>query len=368
MNKSFFTGLFLCASFLTPTVYAQAKPKERPPEKVSVEQAITGENTIKRIYVGQAEAMRRVTIIPRVSGYIDAVPFQEGSVVEEGDVLFEIEKTKYQATVNSQKSKLKQLDAEIAYAKSSLNRQEKVLEKKAISKDEVENSLSLLEKLLAQKSGVEADLIIAEEDLKYCTIRSPFKGRVGRIAHPKGQYITTNDSLVTLTEENPIYVTFTMSENDLLNIFGDINKLKELAEVEVYTANEKLYEEKGTITITDNQVDPTTDTLKVWATFKNDKTILQPGSILTVHVKHKESQKMPSVPMTAVMHDADGAFVFKVNKDNIVERQEVTPGEINGYQQSIYSGVNAGETVVTDGVHKIKPGMKVDPVQKKSKN
>lgn len=357
------------ASTPSATPAAAAASPATPLNTVSVDRVTMGKDTISRTYVGRVEAMRKVLVIPRVSGVIEAVPFKEGSLVKEGDVLFEIEKTRYEATVKSANAKLMQLDAEIAYARKTYERQQGLLEKKAISEDEVENAHSILEKLIAQRLAAEAELTLAEEDLRYCTIKAPFKGRVGRLSQSQGQYITPSQSLVTLTEENPIYITFSLSESDLLNLFGNIESLKDQAVLSINTANGSPYKgSEGRIVITDNEVNPMTDTLKVWSQFENKDHILQSGSIVTVNLKRKDNETVPIVPLTAIQYDKDGAFVYVVGEGDTAVRRNIIPGEITGYSQSVYDGLKEAETVIIDGSHKVRPGAKIKPVYKTNKN
>lgn len=366
MNQNYFPhiclGILLSLGSMT---YAGAP--EMPPSIVLAEKVGMKTQQISRTYIGKIEAISSVNILPRVSGIIDAIPVKEGQVVTQGTVLFEIEKIRYQAAVQSAESKIKQLDAEIHYAQTTYDRQNAILKEDAISKDEVDNAKSTLDKLMAQRSANEADLILAKEDLAYCTIKAPFTGKIGRVNFHQGQYITpTTSSLASITQLDPIYVRFNISEQDLQEIFGNPTVLQKEAIVKIQTANGAAYQEVGSIAITDNMVDTGTDTLTVWAKFENPDSILIPGGIATVKLIKKEEKNLPSITLSAVQHDQNGAFVYIINEQGQAMRTPVTLGEIENKKQTILEGLNEGQTVIIDGVHKIRPGVQIVPQFKKS--
>lgn len=346
-----------------------AQPSALPAARVLVEKTTMAKDEVSRKYIGRIEAINKVSLQPRVSGTLVAAPFHEGDIVQEGQILFEIEDTRYKASVQAAEAKVQQLDVKIDYARKNYERQRNLYRTNAVSKDQVENSLSLLKGLEAEKLAAEAELILAREDLRYTRIAAPLTGRIGRLTYSVGNYITpTSQPLATITQIDPIYVRFPMSERDVLSLFGDVDKLADEADVRLITAATHAYPQHGTINLGDNEIVSDTDSLTVWARFENPKQTLQSGGITTVIVNKKDTVRVPVVTVSAVQHDGYGAFVYVVGEGNKIEKREVIPGSVNGRKQTIYKGLNEGEIVVIDGTHKVSPGATVMPVFEEDKH
>lgn len=331
--------------------------------KVTVENVGTGQDKVERTYIGRVEAVRKVDIQVRVSGVIEDVLFSEGGMVEKGQVLYKIESVRYEAAVKSAEARIRELEAEIVYASGTYSRQKGLYEKNAVSKDEMENALSNLEKFKAQKLSAEADLTTAREDLDYCTITAPFEGRMGRTVYPEGQYVTPSGrELVSITQVNPVYVRFPVSESDILGVFGSLEAMRSQARVVINIASGMRYSETGRIVIGDNEVESSTDSLNMWAVFDNADQVLQSGGVVVVTISRDENEVVPMVPITAVQHDSKSAFVYVLDGDNKAVRRDVIAGEVTGGRQAVYQGLEPGESVITDGFQKFREGDRVEPV------
>lgn len=342
-------------------VFAQ-KPAAGPPS-VLVEKVTMAQDRISGKYIGRIEAVNKVSLQARVSGALLEAPFKEGDIVHQGDVLFRIEDTRYKASVQAGEAKVEQLDVKIDYAKKNYERQSNLLKTSAVSKDQVDNALSVLKEYEAQKAEAEANLVLAREDLDYTVIRAPLTGRIGRLSYSVGNYITpSSQPLATITQIDPIYVRFPMSERDVLSLFGNVDKLKEDASVCLITAALHKYGLPGSIALTDNEVQSDTDTLTVWALFENPKQTLQSGGIATVIVNKKDTAQTPVVTVSAVLHDAEGSFVYVLDDRNVASRRDVIVGGVNGRKQSVLQGLSEGEIVVIDGTHKVRVNEAVAPV------
>ena len=192
---------------------------------------------------------------------------------------------------------------------------------------------------------------------------APITGRTGRVTFSTGNYITpTSGSLVTITGIDEVYVKFPISERDFLSLFGTQEKMKKDALVSVNLANGKAYDQPGKIFMTDNTVQPTTDTLNVWARFPNPEDVLTPGGVVTVNLSKKNVDRFPAANISSVMHDAYKSYVYVVNDQGVVERRDVTLGNTVNNEQCFSSGVKEGEVIIIDGMHKVRPGAKVNPV------
>ena len=343
-------GSGLLFSLLVPG-YSQGAPGgAAKPSTVLVEKATAIDSAVNKKYIGQVEAIDRVTVQPRVSGNIVATRFREGKVVKKGDLLFEIEDTRYKAAVEEAVAKKAQLEAKLLYAKNSFERYNRLLASKSVSMDTVENAKSTMHALEAEIQSADAAITVAKDDLNYTKLTAPITGR------------TTSGSLVTITGIDEVYVKFPISERDFLSLFGTQEKMKKDALVSVNLANGKAYDQPGKIFMTDNTVQPTTDTLNVWARFPNPEDVLTPGGVVTVNLSKKNVDRFPAANISSVMHDAYKSYVYVVNDQGVVERRDVTLGNTVNNEQCFSSGVKEGEVIIIDGMHKVRPGAKVNPV------
>ncbi len=263
-------------------------------------------------YIGNVEAIEQVDSIARVSGTLTVAPdFEEGSTVQKGQLLFEIDPTPYQAKVDSAKAIIAQTEARIAYAESNYRRLNNLYEKNAGSQDDKESAFANLQSLKAELASAQASLTLAEEDLKYTKIYSEITGRAGRRAYSTGAYVSPqSQALLRVAQMDPIYVRFTMSERDFLSLFGNAAKLKESSRIQLTLPNDTTYAHPGEICFIDNSVKSTTDTIKIWAKFSNPDETLNPGGVLTVNLTKVGSKTAASVLPSAIMFDGKTNYVY----------------------------------------------------------
>ncbi len=367
----------LAAATLTPALiqpaYAQAPhPKKAStvlaphPKKASTvlaQKATTVGSVVNKKYIGHVEAIDNVAVVARVSGNIDSTQFKEGSIVKKGDLLFEIEDTRYTAALESKQAEKQQLEAKLKYAKDSYDRYNKLLSSKSVSKDTVENAKSAMLALQAQLMAADAAITLAKDDLMYTKVTAPITGRTGRVKYSTGNYVTpASGTLVTITGTEEVYVRFPLSERDYIFLFGNRENIRNNANIELTLANGKVYPDAGRVYMTDNEVKTTTGTMNVWAKFSNKDDVLIPGGVVTVTLSKKNVDTYPAANISSVMHDSHKSYVYVLNKDNVVERRDVTLGNIVGNMQCFTSGVNEGDTVIIDGMHKVDAGAKATPV------
>ena len=342
------TGLLLASD-----LSAQDPAQNAPAVSVVAEKAQKITETGTRKYIGSLEAIEEVTLVARVSGYLNKINFREGELVKAGQPLFEIEDTTYQAQVKTAEAKLRQIEAELIYA-----------ENKIVSEEAFEDATRLLNFRKACLAEAEATLIDAKNNLSYTKILSPITGKIGKSTYTRGNYVTpTSKVLADIVQIAPIYVRFSISENDYLSLFGNAENIKEKAVVRIQTADKKLYGEKGKVTLVDNKVDSETGTMMIWATFENKDMKLNPGGLVTVLLSKAIKEEKTAVKLSAVQAEASGNFVYVIDAQNHALKRPVKLGEIVGNMQIIEEGVAPGETVAVDGTHKIlQPGMPVTPV------
>lgn len=353
-----FSSLLLAAAPL----YAQA-PAAAPASHVQVEKVTAGRDNIARLSIGCAESVRTMNIIAAVEGFIEEIAFREGSIVQQGDVLVRINPVRYEAALKQAEAAVASLDARIIYAENRYKRLRALAENFAASQENMETALAQWEGLKAQREGAKADLVRAKKNLDDCTIRAEVTGRIGRVALSAGNYVTQGEQLATLTQLDPIYVRFPLSQHDVDGIFHGAAHIGEVADIRMTTASGLRYPHKGKVAIVDNKLTGNTDTYTLWAQFDNAAHHLTHHSLAAVHVSLADTQQVAMVPLTAVHHDASGAFVYTVDAEtNTVARREVTAGTIQGRYQTIYEGLSEGEVVITDGSHKTRVGAVVIPV------
>ena len=371
-------------AFLLPSM-AWAQGGGKPAGvRVLVDQVIAKQPTIYRKYNGVFEPIEKVTSLARISGVLEKINFQEGDMVEAGQLMFQIEDVRYEAAVKAAQSRIDVIKAKIRYAQNSYNRNKGLAEQKAVSEDTAENTLSVLEGFQAELLGAEAELTLAEEDLKYTKISSTLTGRVGRVNYTEGNYITPQSGpLVTVVQIDPIYIRFSMSERDFNTLFGNLERLKERAKLSVQLASGEYYNGKGEIVFIDNQITAKTDTIYVWARYENPDQILNPGGLATILLARTEPEQKPAVKLSALMFDREGHYVYTLKEAEFEDknpmtgevsgkhqgmalvRRNVTLGAGDGEYQTVEAGLEVGETVVVDGTHKAVPGEEVMPVQVK---
>ena len=367
MNKKFVMSLSMAAvAALSIPMFAQMPGAMK--QVVGVAEVEDVANVQSRRYTGQVVAQAVVNVTPRVSGEILKLGFHDGDYVKKGQMLYTIEKTQYEAAVKQAEASIAEIKANLEYAQSSYDRNERLYEVNAASKDAMENTKSALGALKAAQAAAEAALVTAQENLKYTTITAAIDGLVGVTKYTEGNYITpSSGSMLTIIQMQPIRVRFSMSTGDFLSGYGSLTALKADGQVSLKLANGSEYATGGKIEFLNNEANVKTDAIQVYASFPNADMKLIPGSTVTVTLSKKSAAKMPAVPPSAVMHDAQTSFVYVVGEGNKVERRVVELGDMTKTHQLIKSGLKTGEKVVYQGTHKIMPGDEVVPAANEEK-
>lgn len=347
---------------LAGVAYAQAPGTTAP--YVQVGTVTKGKDAVARRSIGHTEAIRYVTVTSAVEGHLQQPQFKEGSIVKKGDVLFEIEPIRYKAAVQKAEATVNEIDAKLAYAEANFQRKSKLGATRLTSAENLDTAKAELEKLKAQKAEAEAELATAKKNLDDCTIYAEITGRIGRLNYSEGHYLRPGEELCTIRQMDPIYVRFPLSQTDVNGIFGGSRNISKVANVKLKLASGQDYPHNGRIRVVDNALSSKTDSYSLWAEFDNKDHILTPIGLGALTVSLGDTETVAMVPMTAVRYDNKGSFVYIVNDQNIVERRDVIAGTVQGSLQSIYKGLQEGETVITDGSHKTRDGAKVTPVMR----
>ena len=336
-----------------------------PAPTVVVEKAVPASAKAFRRYVGMVEAINSVQVIPRINGELRKIHFTEGSAVEAGQLLYEIEDTTYQAAVQGLEAQLEAQKATLAYATSEYARKSKLLKSNAVSASSHEIAVMEINVAKANIKRLEAALIDAKNTLSYTRITSPVSGRIGKSLVSAGNLLTPQMGALTDVQQlAPIYVKFSISEKALRRDFGGIEKVKKNARVRAVLADGKVSEETAPVTLVDNKINQKSNTITMWATFQNKSLELMPGSFVTVQLFAADTADgQTTVLPSALIMENGKCFVWILNnQNNIPVRKEVKIGETVAGRLIIIDGVKNGETVVVDGTHKIRPDAPVIPV------
>ncbi len=352
----------LVASVVVLAATARAAP---PPPAVTVVPVEIRDVAPVQTFPGQVQAIQSVTLVARVSAYVDKVVFQEGSLVKSGQLLFQLQQGPYQAAVEQAQGSLKQAEATLYNAQRNYERDSQA-GNLAISQQQVQQDVAARDVAAGQVDSARGALQTAAINLSYCTVTSPIDGRIGKALYTAGNLVSpTSGPLATVVQVDPIRVAFSVADAQLLAAQQASKQtqqqLSEAVTLDVQLPNGVAYSHPGKVEFINNQVDATTGTLTVWGRFENPEGLLIPGAYVTVSVRRTIPNKRPLVPVQAVQNDQQGQFVLLVGADNKVEQRQVKTGQQMGQDFIVEAGLTGGERVVTEGLQKVHPGEAVSP-------
>lgn len=338
---------------------------------VAVANAVTITDLAPRQYAGRLSPIDDVDIVPRVTGWIEKVNFKEGDFVEAGDLLFEIEDTTYVVAVKKAEAGLAQAEAELKNADTNYNRAKELLERNAGSQLDFDNAEQRLAQARAAVQLAEASLADAQNTLSYTKIKTPISGRIGKVTVTRGNLVTPQTGkIVDVKSFSPIHLKFAIGESVFSHTFEGEKRIRELAQIKVCPVGEDREDPEAIakypeakIELVDNKVDPSTNTVVIWATLENADYRFFPGSYATVLLSRKLQEPLVGVLLSALQTNGDEEFVFVVNSDNRVERRVIKRGPISGKYQVVLAGVESGESIVVEGMNKLQDGALVAPVE-----
>lgn len=309
-------------------------------------------------YVGRSEASQRVDVRARVNGVLLKRPFKEGMPVKSGDLLFSIDPAEFQANRDSAEANVARANAAVEEAVNNLLRYQELLKRDVASRAKFDEAKAKDGAARAELAAAKAVLEKAELDLAYTKISSPIDGQSGRAKADVGNLIGPDSgTLVTVVKLDPIYVVFSIGEREYLNYRerstnGDSQKLTP----RIRLANDELYPHDGRFDLIDNEVDPATGTISVRVTFPNPDRLLVPGQFVNVVLISEKPEKRVVVPQAAVQENQTGPFVLVVGPGNRVESRPIKTGQRVGQSIVALEGLEAGETIIVEGVQKVRPG------------
>ena len=327
-----------------------------PPPAVTVISLQPTEVTPGFGFNGRVVAVDEVQLRARVTGFLEQRRFEEGADVQAGDLLFVIEKAPYQAVVEQRQAELASAEANRANTAVQLQRGEELVKNNNIPKAEVDQRRAADQMAAAAILEAQAALEQAEINLGYTEIYAPIAGRIGRADLSVGNLVGPDSGvLATIVSQDPIYVTFPVTQRQLLAHRGERGD----PVVRVTLPDGTLYEHPGTLNFLDVQVDPGTDTVTVRGELPNPDRILVDGQFVGVRVERGEPERVLAVPQASLQVDQAGPYVLVVGGDDKVEARRVTLGDVEGEQVVVESGLNEGERIIVEGIQKVRPGMTV---------
>jgi membrane fusion protein (multidrug efflux system) len=331
-----------------------------PPPAVLVQAAELRSMTKQAEFVGRAEALEKVDLRARVTGFLGARLFKEGDDVKEGQVVFTIEREPFEATVDQRKAQLASAQATLANADQQLQRTAELARKGNAPIAQLDQRTAEQGQAKAAVMEAEANLRDAQIQLSYTEIKTPISGRIGRASVSPGNLVGPDSGvLTTVVQDNPMQVLFSVTQREMLE--AKDSEVTGKVRARVRLANGSLYSEKGRIDFLDVQVNPRTDGQTVRAMFPNPDDILTSGQTVRVIIEEKGGDEVVVIPESAVAIDQTGSYVFVVGPDNKVEQRRVRLGIGRDGLAVVEEGLTAGERVVVQGQQRIRAGMTVAP-------
>jgi len=308
---------------------------------------------------GRLSSPESVNVQPQVNGRIMEVHFVEGQEVKKGDLLFVIDPRPFQADLEQSEGQLKSDQAQLALDQRNLQRDEQI--GRFVSAQAIDTDRALVENFQGAVAKDRASIDLAKLNLEYCYVRSPNDGRTGRRLVDPGNYVATGGAtLVNIQLQDPVYVDFTISENDLAQLRENMARGNKL-DVDVVTPSKPDIVKTGKLSFLDNSVSTQSGTALLRATIPNKERYLWPGQYVNVTLTLQILKDAPVVPSQTVQMGGKGTYLFAVRPDNTVEQRLVTQGVRYQDLVVVSQGVNLGETVVVEGQLALGNGMKVNP-------
>ncbi|WP_373287311.1 efflux RND transporter periplasmic adaptor subunit [Alloalcanivorax dieselolei] len=335
---------------------------QMPPPAVKVAKVLDDPVTLWDDFTGRVAAPETVDLRPRVSGYIDKVSFEEGELVEQGDVLFVIDQRPYRARERAAAADLAQARSQYQLAKSEASRAERLVASRAISREEYDRRASAMVSARAAMNAAEAALETARLDLEYTEVRSPITGRAGRAMVTRGNLANADQTLLTtLVSVDPVYVYFE-SDSDSYVRGRELLGSSEGTEVRIGLSGENGYPHRGKVDFIDNRLNASTGTLQFRAVVPNPDGRFKPGQFARVELPAERLDTALLIDSKALLTDQNRRYVYVVDDENKASRRNVDAGRTVDGLVVIRDGLKPGERVIVNGVQKVfMSGMPVAP-------
>lgn len=316
-------------------------------------------------YSAAIRGKQDIKIIPRVDGYLTDVCIKEGSIVKKGQTLFIIDQAPFIAALQGAKANVALCQANVATAKLNLESKKNLFDKNIVSKFDLQTSENALKTAIAQLDLAKSQEYTAENNLSYTIIKSPSDGVVGKLPYRKGDFVSPaiQDGLTLVADNSEMYVYFSMTENQILDLLTEYNNLDEalqgLPEVGLMMSNQRMYDEKGKVESISGIIDQSTGAVSLRAVFPNSSRKLLSGGTGTIIMPYSK-ENVFVIPQEATFEVQDKIYVYKVvngeAKSSIVKIDKIN----NGREYIVYNGINNGDIIIAEGAGLIQEGTKVN--------
>lgn len=319
---------------------------------------------------GRIEAVESVQLRPRVSGYIDKVNYTDGQEVKKGEVLFTIDDRTYRAALEQAQANLARAKTQASLAQSEANRTDKLVNTNVVSREEWEQRRSAATQAQADIRAAQAAVDAAQLNLDFTKVTAPIDGRASRALITSGNLVTAGDTasvLTTLVSQKTVYVYFDVDESTYLH-YQNLARSGQGASsnhtalpVEIGLTGEEGYPHQGKVDFLDNQLTPSTGTIRMRALLDNAQRQFTPGLFARVRLPGSAEFKATFIDDKAVLTDQDRKYVYIVDKEGKAQRRDITPGRLADGLRIVRQGLNPGDKVIVEGLQKVfMPGMPVN--------
>lgn len=340
-----------------------------PPPKVDVATPVQRPVTRYVEATGNTAPVKNVDLVARVQGFLQSIDYQDGTFVKQGTQLFTIEPETYKLKLEQAQAAEAGAQASLRQAEADFKRQSDLVQRQAVSQATLDNSTSARENAQANLQQAQANTKLAEVNYGYTKVSAPFDGVVSAHMVSVGELVGVSSptQLATIVAMDPIYVNFTVNEQDVLRIRAEAARrgltgadLKQFP-IEIGLQTETGFPHEGKLDYVAPTINQSTGTLAVRGLVPNDKRVLLPGYFVRVRVPFSRDKDSLLVPDTALGSDQGGRYLLVVNGDNIVEQRKVQIGPLDNGLRVIESGLKPEDRVVIAGLLRVIPGQKIDP-------
>ncbi len=360
------TGMIAAFLFLCLSCGSEKKASTTPPPAVTVMEVVRKDVPVVFEYVAQTQSSHLVNIQARVTGFLDKCLYTEGSVVKEGQVLFQMDAKPFQVQLSQAKATLARQEAAFETARLSLERTKPLTEQDALSQKDLDDATGQYQSAAAAVEEAKAKVETARLNLSYTTITSPITGITSSARQTEGTYISPQNSLLTTVSAlSPIWVNFSLSENEMQQYRDHVSRgMLRIPEaerfiVEVVLVDGSIHPHTGRMTFAEPSYNPQTGTFAIRASVDNPGGVLRPNQYVRVRLKGAVRPDTILIPQKAVQQGSKSHFVWVVDGESKAEQRPVAVGEWHGEDWFILEGLRSGERVVIDGGLMLRPGMTV---------
>jgi membrane fusion protein (multidrug efflux system) len=369
--SSLIGAILIAVTWSAPTALAQPAPLGPPVVGVATVQRQPMTDSYQ--FNGRVHAINSVSIVARVTGFLEKQLFTEGSDVKKGDRLYILEKPPFQAAIDVQRAAVAQAQAQLENDNIDLERKQKLVTTNAVSQQSVDNSLAAQRVAAAQLKSAQAQLETAQINLDYTEIRSPIDGRIGRTSMTVGNVVSpTSGVLTTVVSQDPMYVVFPVPTRRAMELREEYAKSGGFSAVKIRLRlpDGKIYDQVGKLDFVNNTIAQDTDTLAVRGIIPNpvlgSETAggvklreLVADEFVTVLLESVKPREVIAVPRAAILSDQQGSYVYVVDDHNIARQRRVRLGQVTPETAGIADGLKEGERIIVEGIQRARPNAPV---------